>query len=516
LLGAAEEQRDETEYATVTDAEGRFRFEEVKPGTYRVYFGRNGFVETDNRHHGEGMVVSLDPAQDVKDLLFHMAPAAVITGRVRDDDGDPIRGASVIAIPYGSAPGGRRGRTLDNYAQCSTNDLGECRISYLASGRYFVATKPEFHVPPLTRKRTDKREQVDTTTYYPGTTDEKLAVPLELHAGDEMPVDVTMQSVHTFHVRGQVVNLPEWTDKEGAELMLQPQDEGEEEIYLPAGNLDKHGAFDIKGVVPGTYDVVMSPSKAYSMIEAFGMVGDPQAPHVMRADQTVEVSDGDVDNLRIVPLVNGQIRGRLHMENGQKMDWSSVYVELDAENARPSGMAVTGNAAAEVKREGSFGTLALPGKYHLRFIHSGKLPPDYFMKTVSLGDKDVVDSGFTVSGGAYSLDVVVSAAAAAVEGVALDDKGKPASDVQVIFIPDTKRRERRDLYQQIMTDHLGHFALRGLNPGEYQVFALDADVERDEITDPEFVRAHESSGQTIKIAEGEHKSIVVKLTRSGD
>jgi hypothetical protein len=30
------------------------------------------------------------------------------------------------------------------------------------------------------------------------------------------------------------------------------------------------------------------------------------------------------------------------------------------------------------------------------------------------------------------------------------------------------------------------------------------------------VRAHESSGQTIKIAEGEHKSIVVKLTRSGD
>jgi hypothetical protein len=325
-----------------------------------------------------------------------------------------------------------------------------------------------------------------------------------------------MQSVHTFHVRGQVVNLPEWTGKEGAELMLQPQDEGEEGIYLPTGNLDKHGAFDIKGVVPGTYDVVVSPSKAYSMIEALGMLDDPQAPHVMRADQTVEVSDGDVDDLRIVPLVNGQIRGRLHMENGQKMDWSSVYVELDAENARPSGMFVTGNAAAEVKRDGSFGTLALPGKYHLRFIHTDKLPPDCFMKTVNLGDKDVVDSGFTVSGGTSLLDIVVSVHAAAVEGVAVDEKDKPAPDVQVIFIPEAKRRGRLDLYQQATTDHLGHFTLRGVNPGEYQVFALDADVDRDEISDPDFVRTHESLGQTIKLEPGEHKNIVVKLAASGD
>jgi hypothetical protein len=252
------------------------------------------------------------------------------------------------------------------------------------------------------------------------------------------------------------------------------------------------------------------------MIEELGMVDDPKAPHVIRADQTVEVSDGDVDNLRIVPLVNGQIRGRLHMENGQKMDWSSVYVELDAENAAPSGMLVTNNAAAEVKRDGSFGTLALPGKYHLRFIHTGKLPPDYFMKTVNLGDKDVVDSGFIVSGGANLLDVVVSVYAAAVEGVAVDEKDKPASDVSVILIPDAKRRERHDLDQQVTTDHLGHFSVRGLNPGEYQVFALDADLDRDEITDPEFVRTHESLGQTIKFEESERKNIVVKLAASTD
>lgn len=48
------------------------------------------------------------------------------------------------------------------------------------------------------------------------------------------------------------------------------------------------------------------------------------------------------------------------------------------------------------------------------------------------------------------------------------------------------------------------------------MFALDADVDRDYITDPEFVRTHESLGQTIKFEESELKNIVVKLAASTD
>jgi hypothetical protein len=516
LLVTIGEAAGDNEYAAVTDAEGRFKFEDVKPGDYQLYFGRAGFVGVEKRHHGSGMLLSLAPAQEVKDLLFHMTPAAVITGKVRDDDGDPIGNANVMAIPYGTAPhGADRRRPLHNAAQCSTNDLGECRISDLAPGRYLVAVQPQFHVPPLTKKGTDKKEQVDTTTYYPGAIDKKLAVPLELHAGDEVPVKVTMGSVHTFHVRGQVTNLPAWTRKEGAEVMLQPQDE-EDEDYLPTGYLDERGAFDIKGVVPGSYDILVSPSTAYSMIEVLGMQDDPSAPQVMRGDQALQVTDGDVDDLRVVPLANGQVRGQIHMDNGQKRDWSAVYVELYAGQGAPTGIGVPSGAGAEVKRDGSFRMLALPGKYHLRFMRTGKLPPDYFMKTVNLGEKDVADSGFAVSGGSYSLDVVVSANAATVEGVATDKEDKPYFGVQVICIPDAKRRELRDLYQQVTTDSRGHFSLHGLTPGEYRVFALDADVDRDEITDPEFVRTHGSLGQTVKLEEGEHKSIVLKLAVSGD
>lgn len=53
--------------------------------------------------------------------------------------------------------------------------------------------------------------------------------------------------------------------------------------------------------------------------------------------------------------------------------------------------------------------------------------------------------------------------------------------------------------------------LRGLNPGEYQVMALDEDID-EEVTESDFVQAHESLGQTVNVAEGEHKTVVLKLT----
>jgi hypothetical protein len=363
-------------------------------------------------------------------------------------------------------------------------------------------------------KKGDKNAATYTTTYYPGTIDKSQAIPIALRPGDEIPANIALGSVHPVHVRGVVTNLPAGASGEFS-VVLRPQDDDAMAV-IESWPLDKEGGFDIRGVLPGSYNVLL-------------VSGSAEALRVMRGDQTVRVSNTDVDGLHILPLANGQVRGQFRMDNSKKIDWSQFALRLSS-NQRPATVGAytaSGNGLevldwdeiaprAEVKHDGSFEIRNVPaGSYRLQ-VSGSRTMQDYFLKAVNLGSNDVGDSGFTVAGTSYSLDVVLSSNGATVEGVATDEKGDPVSDVQVICIPDVNRRDHHDLYKLVTTDQRGHFSLRGLNPGEYRVIALDADVDGNEIIDPEFVRAHESLGETFKLEEGTQKTIALKLAVPND
>jgi hypothetical protein len=498
---------DTTEVTAITDAEGRFKIEDVKPGAYRVSYDRSGFVDSEKRHHGNGMLLSVEAGQDVKDLLFHMAPAAVITGRVTDLDGDPVPNVEVAAIP----PHFNR-NSVPAVAGGTTNDLGEYRIGGLSPNHYLVEALPLRQLSGAleSAKAGGKMPTVYGVTYYPGTTDKSQASPLVLRPGDDVPVNIRLAPVRFFHVRGEVTNLP--TGTTDATVVLRPL-EDYSMAAIENWPLDKDGKFDIRGVLPGSFGVLL-------------VFGSGLSPTVMRGDQTVQVSSADVDGLRISPVPNGQVRGRFRMDNGQKTDWSSVHVSLYSNRPAPPLGSYTsaGNgfdamywddnpAHAEVGRDGSFEMQAIPADiYQVSMRSSSKSFESYYVKAVSQNGKDVSDSGVNVSDVACSLDILVGANSASVEGV-VSDGDKPASDVHVVIIPDPAgRRQRHDLYQIRTTDDHGHFNLIGLGPGHYQLFAVDEDADYDEVTDPEFARAHESSAKAIKLEEGEHKSIELKLS----
>ena len=95
----AENQKEGGDYTASTGAQGQFRIESILPGRYRLFAEHTGFLDIDKRHgRSEGRVLTLTAGQEVKDLQIRLQAAAVLRGRVTDEDGDPLAGADVTAL----------------------------------------------------------------------------------------------------------------------------------------------------------------------------------------------------------------------------------------------------------------------------------------------------------------------------------------------------------------------------------------------------------------------------------
>src|SRR5215467_11125457 len=87
-----EGQDEPANYTATTEQDGRFKISGVRPGRYVVFVERTGFIAVDAHHHHqtEGIPISIEPGQQLKGIDLHMQPAAVLTGRVVDEDGDAM------------------------------------------------------------------------------------------------------------------------------------------------------------------------------------------------------------------------------------------------------------------------------------------------------------------------------------------------------------------------------------------------------------------------------------------
>ena len=136
----AENQSDGGNYTALTGADGSFQIEGIVPGRYHLFVERLGYLEVEkHRSRTEGRVLTLSAGQELKDLAIHLQAAAVVTGRVTDEDGDPMSNAEVAVLRQLFVSGRRR---LEQVGAEHTNDLGEYRIASLAAGSYYVSVTP--------------------------------------------------------------------------------------------------------------------------------------------------------------------------------------------------------------------------------------------------------------------------------------------------------------------------------------------------------------------------------------
>src|SRR5208282_6251683 len=87
----AESQSDGGNYTALSSVDGGFRIENILPGRYRLFVERTGYQEVDkHQRRTEGRVLTLGAGQELKDLVIRLQLAAVVEGRVTDEDGDPM------------------------------------------------------------------------------------------------------------------------------------------------------------------------------------------------------------------------------------------------------------------------------------------------------------------------------------------------------------------------------------------------------------------------------------------
>jgi protocatechuate 3,4-dioxygenase beta subunit len=504
----AENQAEGGDYTAISGADGSFHIEGIVPGRYHMFAERTGLLEVDkHRARSDGRVLALTAGQEVKDLRIQLQAAAVVRGRVTDEDGDPLPNAQVAVLRQTFVSG--RSRWEQAGAE-RTNDLGEYRVAGLPAGSYYVSVSPppDFKslieaagVAAQSREKSGPDKPAPTsyqTTYYPGTADRSQAAPVPLRAGDDFAADFSLTPSPSLSIRGSVVNVP---PRSSAVIMLQSRDFN---LVLNGAEMHPDGSFVIRDVAPGAYTILAT-------IE--------NAPVPMMARQALQLVSNSVEDLRLQPQPGGWVHGRLRLESkggANKVDATQIFLKLrsadgDDEALGEFSMGDGFSSLAHVAADGSFEWKSVaPGNYYVELVGEGGSNFDVFLKSSLAGNHDVDDAGISVNGGSVVLDLVASTNGAVAEGMVTDQKGEPVANAVVVAVPEPRLRARVERYRTTESDQSGRFAVHGIQPGDYTLFAWES-VDGEAYYNPEFLKTYEAQGTALRVSEGDRKTMQVEV-----
>jgi Carboxypeptidase regulatory-like domain len=483
----------------VTDVGGQFEIKGIDPGRYRLRVIRDGFV---TEEYGQktpsdpGAVLSLGPGQNLKDLLFRLVPSAIISGRIQDEDSNPLPWVRVSALREAYMRGRRR---LVTEVTVVTNDLGEYRLFGLRPGRYFVSAtyRPGQRLDP-TEEDTGAEGSGKSgyvPTYYPGSPDPAKAIAVSIKTGEEISsMDLLLEPATVYSIRGRVSILGVRRPADGVILMLEPRSTG---LTWATGSRQSlvnkpDGSFEISSVLPGAYTLVATwfdEGRRY------------------QARQSLDISGGDAEAIQLTLTTGWNVSGQVM--------WDPPKASLERNlmvMARNTDTSVPHMTRVPVAANGTFSLRELPeGTYQVSTFGQTQ---DCYLKSIRFAGMEVSDDEFNVIRGTQAtLEVTIGSRGARVQGTVSDVDGLPAAGVWVVLVPDGAHGNEFRRFKQTTTDQAGRFDIRGIAPGDYKMFSWEQ-VEPNAWEDPDFLKPFEAKAQSVSLQEGDGKSLNLVAIRS--
>lgn len=502
-------------YSTRTTRDGTFLLDGLPAGDYMLTLTRQSFATSaaelrgfpSARPQANGWTVSLRAGQALQGIEFRIPPAAVVTGHVVDEDGEPMSGVAIEAEQYRYMQGVK---TLAARGRAISDDRGIYRIYGLSPGRYFVkalgsslrsrigaairggafsglgggpggAMREPGGRPGAGYAGAGAAALEDSVayleTYYPNARSAPDAIPLQLAPGAEMGgIDFTLAPSPAYSISGTVEGLDEVPVADGAQrpvVFVGVRPNGQPGFGNAAGLAQVNpstGAFTLRNLAPGGYEVI-ARSNARRGGSAVGAV-------------QVTVGNASINGVHIPLYQDVTIPGKVTLPNGYET------ASLARMSITPIRRLNPVRSIARADANGAF-DITLSRAEAPRFAFTN-IPDGLYVKRVLIGGVDIMGStSTTLPGVSGSMTVELAADGASLSGALNDSQGKPLANARVTLIPASAFETEDSLAASVWRRSVaagedGSFEIPAIAPGRYRVYAFES-LDADPSFDPDFL-----------------------------
>jgi 5-hydroxyisourate hydrolase-like protein (transthyretin family) len=486
--------------ATESGADGRFDLENLPAAKFQLTASRRGYTAGFYLQHGNfNSAIVTGQGQSTGDLIFQLAPEAVLSGVVTADGGDPVEGATVLLFKKSDKPAAK----MEQTASVTTDDTGAYEFSNLEAGEYLLAVHARpwyamsrFDTDLLRQPETEQQAALDVTypvTFFDSTIDSASATPIVVTTGSSQQANVNLHAVPALHF---AVQTPRKADDSVVYAELRQTifglDVGGDSGFITR---NRDGVTEFGGVAPGDYELIQ---------------GDPPRILEMHATASQQIDPGAG-----APAL--AVNGTLQPVQGTTLA-GAYEITLDPvanSTVDPGGDA--GDDAAGGSNPAPQPAFANPRSFSFRAVAAGawRMHISNGLDVVSINADGRAHAGNLITLQDHALSIVATVSAGRtvrVEGFAHKaDKG--FAGAMVLLVPKDSAA-MTELARRDQSDSDGSFGLLDVEPGDYTVVAIEDGWDLD-WGNPAVIARYLPGGQSVTVKDSPDSQPGRRITLAG-